>query len=94
VVRWVPHAPPGQRVATIWPPQPSLSQSDRVADPISVSGLTKLSPPGRLLDASPFQHSGSAPLHPPTPGPLVVLVGVAVVLTGIGAAGLRRRDLG
>jgi polyether ionophore transport system permease protein len=53
-----------------------------------------LSLPGWLLDVSPFQHSGSAPLHSPAPGPLVVLVGVAAVLTGIGAAGLRRRDLG
>jgi ABC-2 type transport system permease protein len=53
-----------------------------------------LSLPAWLLDVSPFQHSGSAPLHPPDLWPLVVLVGVAAVLAGIGAAGLWRRDLG
>ncbi|HEY6745876.1 MAG TPA: ABC transporter permease [Mycobacteriales bacterium] len=53
-----------------------------------------LSLPGWLLDASPFQHSGSAPLHTPAATPLVVLVAVAVVLAAIGAAGLRRRDIG
>lgn len=53
-----------------------------------------LSLPGWLLDASPFQHSGSAPAHTPAAVPLLVLVAVAVALTGIGAAGLRRRDIG
>jgi ABC-2 type transport system permease protein len=53
-----------------------------------------LSLPGWLLDVSPFQHAGSAPLHSPAAGPLVALVAVAVGLAGIGAAGLRRRDMG
>jgi ABC-2 type transport system permease protein len=50
--------------------------------------------PGWLLDVSPFQHSGSAPVHPPAPGPLLLLLVVAVGLVAIGAAGLRRRDIG
>jgi ABC-2 type transport system permease protein len=53
-----------------------------------------LSLPAWLLDASPFQHAGSAPLHTPAVVPLLVLVAVAVVLAGIGAAGLLRRDIG
>lgn len=53
-----------------------------------------LSLPGWLLDVSPFQHAGSAPLHTPAPGPLLVLVAVAVLLAAVGAAGLRRRDIG
>jgi ABC-2 type transport system permease protein len=53
-----------------------------------------LSLPGWLLDVSPFQHSGSAPVHPPQAAPLVVLVVVAGVLAAVGAAGLRRRDVG
>jgi ABC-2 type transport system permease protein len=50
--------------------------------------------PGWLLDASPFQHAGDAPLHSPAALPLVVLVAVAAALTVLGAAGLRRRDIG
>ena len=47
-----------------------------------------------MLDASPFQHSGDAPVHTPQAVPLVVLLAVAVALAAIGAAGLRRRDIG
>jgi ABC-2 type transport system permease protein len=53
-----------------------------------------LSLPDWVLDVSPFQHSGDAPAHTPTVLPLVVLVAVAVVLAAVGAAGLRRRDVG
>ncbi|HEV7656658.1 MAG TPA: ABC transporter permease [Mycobacteriales bacterium] len=53
-----------------------------------------LSLPDWLLDASPFQHTGPAPLHSPGPVPLAVLVAVALGLAGAGAAGLRRRDIG
>jgi ABC-2 type transport system permease protein len=53
-----------------------------------------LSLPDWVLDLSPFQHSGDAPLHAPTVLPLLVLVAVAVALAAVGAAGLRRRDVG
>ena len=53
-----------------------------------------LSLPDWVLDASPFQHSGNAPVHTPQAVPLVVLLAVAVALAAIGAAGLRRRDIG
>jgi ABC-2 type transport system permease protein len=47
-----------------------------------------------VLDASPFQHSGNAPAHSPDPLPLVLLLAVAAALAAVGAAGLRRRDVG
>ena len=53
-----------------------------------------LSLPDWLLDVSPFRHAGSAPVTDPAALPLLVLVLVAVALTAVGAAGLRRRDLG
>jgi ABC-2 type transport system permease protein len=53
-----------------------------------------LSLPAWLLDVSPFEHAGSAPLHSPAALPLVVLVAVAAALALVGAAGLRRRDIG
>ncbi|HST66857.1 MAG TPA: hypothetical protein VLM05_16865, partial [Mycobacteriales bacterium] len=53
-----------------------------------------LSLPGWLLDVSPFRHAGSAPVHPAAAGPLLVLVAFALGLAGIGALGLRRRDIG
>jgi ABC-2 type transport system permease protein len=53
-----------------------------------------LSLPGWLLDASPFQHAGAAPLHSPTAVGLIVLVAVALGLAVVGAVGLRRRDIG
>ena len=53
-----------------------------------------LSLPGWVLDASPFQHSGNAPVHTPQVVPLVVLLAVAAALAAIGATGLRRRDIG
>jgi ABC-2 type transport system permease protein len=53
-----------------------------------------LSLPNWLLDASPFRHAGSAPLTDPAVLPLVVLMLIAAALTGVGAAGLRRRDIG
>lgn len=53
-----------------------------------------LSLPGWLLDVSPFQHAGGAPVTAPAALPLAVLVALAVALTAAGAAGLRRRDIG
>jgi ABC-2 type transport system permease protein len=53
-----------------------------------------LSLPDWVLEASPFQHSGEAPAHTPQAAPLVVLLAVAAVLAAVGAAGLRRRDVG
>jgi ABC-2 type transport system permease protein len=53
-----------------------------------------LSLPDWVLDASPFQHSGNAPAHSPDPLPLVLLLAVAAALAAVGAAGLRRRDIG
>jgi ABC-2 type transport system permease protein len=53
-----------------------------------------LSLPDWLLGVSPFQHAGDAPLGSPAAVPLLVLVAVAAGLAGIGAAGLRKRDIG
>jgi ABC-2 type transport system permease protein len=53
-----------------------------------------LSLPDWVLDASPFQHSGNAPVHTPQAVPLVALLAVAAALAVVGAAGLRRRDVG
>ena len=53
-----------------------------------------LSLPDWVLDLSPFQHTGDAPVHTPAAVPLVVLVAVAAALAAVGAAGLRRRDVG
>ena len=53
-----------------------------------------LSLPDWVLDASPFQHAGDAPVHTPQAVPLVVLLAVAAALAAVGAVGLRRRDIG
>lgn len=56
-----------------------------------LGGLLDL--PGWLVDLSPYAHLPVVPGHAVTPGPLVALVAVAVVLGAVGAVGLRRRDL-
>ena len=53
-----------------------------------------LSLPDWVLDASPFQHAGDAPVHTPQAVPLLVLLAVAAALAAVGAVGLRRRDVG
>ena len=53
-----------------------------------------LSLPDWVLDASPFQHAGDAPVHTPQAVPLVVLLAVAAALAAVGAVGLRHRDIG
>jgi ABC-2 type transport system permease protein len=53
-----------------------------------------LSLPDWVLDASPFQHAGDAPVHTPQAVPLLVLLAVAAALAAVGAVGLRRRDIG
>jgi ABC-2 type transport system permease protein len=49
--------------------------------------------PSWLIDLSPYAHLPLVPGQTATPGPLIVLVAVAAALTGIGAVGMRRRDL-
>ena len=56
-----------------------------------LGGLLDL--PGWLVDLSPYAHLPVVPGHAVTPGPLVVLVAVAVLLGVVGVLGLRRRDL-
>jgi polyether ionophore transport system permease protein len=50
--------------------------------------------PDWVLDLSPFQHVPRYPAADIDLVPLVVLLLVALALTGVGLAGLRRRDLG
>lgn len=50
--------------------------------------------PDWARDVSPLANTPMVPDVAPTPGPLVVMAGLAVVLTGAGALGLRRRDIG
>lgn len=49
--------------------------------------------PQALLDLSPFTHVPNAPAEPVTAAPLIGLTVVALVITAIGLAGLRRRDV-
>lgn len=57
-----------------------------------VGPLLELDP--RLLDLSPFAHVPRLPGGDWSPTPLLALTGVAGVLTLLGLAGLRRRDIG
>jgi ABC-2 type transport system permease protein len=47
-----------------------------------------------VLDISPFIHAPKLPGTTFTATPLLWLTAVAVLLTGLGLAGLRRRDFG
>jgi ABC-2 type transport system permease protein len=53
-----------------------------------------LNAPRAVLDISPYGHLPKLPGASMEWGPVLVLLGVAVVLVGVGLAGLRRRDLG
>lgn len=46
-----------------------------------------------ILGTSPFQHVGQYPAEDISWGAVAILTGIAAVLTAIGAAGFRRRDL-
>lgn len=48
--------------------------------------------PDWFADLSPFTHVPEAPVQTVTAGPLVMLVGVALVTTAAGLVGFRRRD--
>lgn len=50
--------------------------------------------PQRVMDVSPFAHVPQLPGESLHATPIVALLSVAVVLTGAGLAGLRRRDIG
>lgn len=52
-----------------------------------------LSLPTWLMDLSPFTQSPQVPMEDVTAAPMAALLGLAVVLVTLGAAGLRRRDL-
>ena len=52
-----------------------------------------LEPPDWVLDLSPYHHVPAAPAVDVTAGPLLALTAVAVALTAVGLAGIRRRDL-
>ncbi|MFK0282456.1 ABC transporter permease [Streptomyces sp. NPDC090499] len=52
-----------------------------------------LNAPRLVLDLSPFGHLPKLPGGGMEWGPVVTLTGVAVVLVGVGLAGLRRRDI-
>ncbi|MCZ9347774.1 ABC transporter permease, partial [Streptomyces sp. TRM76130] len=48
--------------------------------------------PGAVLDLSPYGHLPKLPGASLAWAPVATLVGIAVVLVGVGLAGLRRRD--
>jgi ABC-2 type transport system permease protein len=50
--------------------------------------------PDWVENLSPFTHTPAVPVDPVTPGPLVVLSLLAVLLVAAGLAGFRRRDIG
>lgn len=49
--------------------------------------------PQALSNVSPYAHTANMPLESFDPVPFVVLLGLAAVLTSVGAVGFRRRDL-
>ncbi len=79
-----------------WAPRPSAALGWAAIGYCAVVALfaDSFRLPGWVQRASPFAHTPQVPLADLTLTPLIVIVVLAVVATGAGYAGLRRRDVG
>jgi ABC-2 type transport system permease protein len=76
---------------------PGLAVSAGAGAAVAAYALTFIGPalkwPAWVLDLSPFQHLGNAPISPVAWTAVVVLLAVSAGLTAIGFVGYQRRDL-